>query len=68
MKFALMLVAFSHTERSQGIVALLETALDALDEDQEHFVAACVSAALDHYCAKIARNGGAPPAASGVLQ
>jgi hypothetical protein len=46
---ALKSVAFANSEKSAGVVALLQTALEALDEDKEHLVAACVSQAIDRY-------------------
>lgn len=53
---ALKSVAFADMERSIGIVALLETALEALDEDKEHLVAASVSLALDRYRVRLEQN------------
>ena len=50
---ALKSVAFADTERSSAIMALLQAALDALDEDKEHLVAACVSLAMDRYRARL---------------
>ena len=46
MKSALAIVAFRHATHRQGITALLETALRALDESGDHLVAAHVSMAL----------------------
>ena len=46
MKSALAIVAFRHATQHQGIVALLETALTALDDLGNHVVAAHVSMAL----------------------
>lgn len=46
MKSALAIVAFKHATQHQGIVALLETALTALDDSENHVVAAYVSMAL----------------------
>ena len=67
MKSALKIVAFSNVTRSEGIIALLETALRALDDEKSYLSAACVSAALDHYYAKLAGQAGLPSAMTGSL-
>lgn len=46
MKSALAIVAFSRATKHQGIKALLETALAALDDSGNHLVAAHVDLAL----------------------
>lgn len=46
MKSALAIVAFRHATQQQGITALLETALSALDDAGNQVVAAHVSMAL----------------------
>lgn len=46
MKSALAIVAFRHATQQQGITALLETALTALDDSGNRIVAAHVSMAL----------------------
>jgi hypothetical protein len=46
MKSALAIVAFRHGTQRQGITALLETALTALDDSGNHSVAVHVSMAL----------------------
>lgn len=47
MKSALELVAFAHASDTEGAVALLETALDALDRAGQHMSAALVDLALN---------------------
>jgi len=49
MKSALKLIAFTHADRMAGIVSLLETALEALDEDEAAFAASYVDMAI-HAC------------------
>lgn len=47
MKSALAIVAFRHATQHEGIIALLETALSALDSSGNRVVAAHVTMALD---------------------
>lgn len=47
MKSALELVAFAHATDTEGAVALLETALEALDRAGQHMSAALVDLALN---------------------
>ena len=49
MKSALKIVAFANNDPPTGIVALLETALEALDSAEQHIPAALVSSALHAY-------------------
>ena len=47
MKSALKLVAFAQGDQSAGIVALLETAMEALDDGGVSFVATYIDMALN---------------------
>ncbi len=47
MKSALELIAFANSSDTDGAVALLETALDALDRAGQHMSAALVDLALN---------------------
>jgi len=49
VKSALKIIAFANNDPPTGIVALLETALEALDSAQQHIPAALVSSALHAY-------------------
>lgn len=53
MKSALRIVAFSNHTNREGIIALLEVALEALDREQEHLPAIYVAAALQQYVNKL---------------
>jgi hypothetical protein len=49
VKSALKIVAFTNSDPTSGIIALLETALEALDETGQPVTAALVAAAIDAY-------------------
>ncbi len=51
MRSALQIVAFSNSTKFNGIIALLETALEALDETGQFRAAAYVDMALNAYVA-----------------
>ncbi|MBU6268619.1 MAG: hypothetical protein KGN34_13820 [Sphingomonadales bacterium] len=51
MKSALKLIAFTHVDPDDGIAALLELALAALDESGSHLAAAYVDLALVSHAA-----------------
>jgi hypothetical protein len=68
MRSILQTVAFSNAERSGGIIALLETALEALEEDGEQLAATAVSLVLEHYSKKIALEQEMPIENSGDVQ
>lgn len=54
MKSALRTVAFSNGNVPTGILAMLEVALEALDDEKSHMAGACVNQAIvaysDHLC------------------
>jgi hypothetical protein len=60
VKSALKIVAFTNSDPTTGIIALLETALEALDETGQPVTAALVAAAIDAY---VKSTRLAPPAA-----
>jgi hypothetical protein len=63
VKSALKIVAFANNDPTAGIIALLETALEALDGAGQQVTAALVAAAIDSYV-KARRDAPAAPTAS----